>query len=411
MVTRALRKVHRSRLLVSCFFYCIYGCFCATTALVPESTAVPLLRRILASHNEPSDQKGHAEARLFLAEAIRCISNGLVSVDGVPCTDPLSLVSASNYVVMRDAAGVNRLMPPHLDWYLKFYKPRGVISAQRPDKFSRKPTTADFFPLGAPSSLHHAGRLDGDSEGILLLTTDGHFSHFVTSPGKGFEKEYIALTNCAKNRQPPSKECLNSLVEGIVLSDGHVARAKCAEVTDFDGRFARLRLVVTEGRFRMVRRMMRGVGYCCMQLLRVRTCGLGDAALRPACLQEAAKEALEKPEPQVKPATLAKNSKQLHPGEFAPLAPDEVAGIYAGALSSLENTACNKSLSGSGEGGGSHILRRFQCLLYVEYAPSLQPGLIWNSYLSLAKLHLPQMTNVFQYLEYLQILARSLVSD
>ncbi|CAE7427454.1 rluB [Symbiodinium natans] len=176
---------------------------------------------------------------------------------------------------------------------------------------------------------------DRDSEGLLLLTTDGHFTHFVTAPEKSFEKEYVALTCCAKDGAPPSKECLSRLVEGIELSDGHVAKALAAEVVAFDGRFARLRIVVTEGRFRMVRRMLRGCGYCCMQLLRVRTCGIGSAALRPPSLQEAAFEANHKVSPSVAPASAARDPERLFPGEFAAVTPAEVADIYRECLAKV----------------------------------------------------------------------------
>ena len=331
MVAKAFERdfrVPKTRILVL-GLWCVTSWNHVTPPFVPEATAVPLLRRVLAASK---DERKPCEdtPRLVLAEALECIINGLVYVDGAPCTDPASPTTASNLVILHHSKGDIKMLPK-TEWYLKFFKPRGVISANSPDKNSQKPITADFFP-GAPSSLHHAGRLDGESEGILLLTTDGHFTYFVTCPGKDFEKEYIALTNCAKDNKPPSTACLQSLLDGIVLPNGHVARAKYAEVADFDGRFARMRIVVTEGRFRMVRQMLRGVGYSCMQLLRVRTCGIGDAILRPALLQDAANEAREKSKPSVKPARLAENSMQLHPGEFAPLTPEEVGRIYADAL-------------------------------------------------------------------------------
>eukprot|EP00438_Fugacium_kawagutii_P034102 Skav232062 [mRNA] locus=scaffold1641:146497:146760:- [translate_table: standard] len=87
----------------------------------------------------------------------------------------------------------------------------------------------------------------------------------------------------------------------------------------------------------MVRRMLRGVGYSCMQLLRVRTCGIGDAVICPDSLQDAARQnsKRKKTEPVIQTATLAKNPNQLLPGEFAPIEADEVARIYASALESI----------------------------------------------------------------------------
>lgn len=311
-------------------------------ALVPEAPFVPLVRRLLGAsmhQKREAEAEGHCASdlpgfpRLWLSTAFGCVVNGSVYVDGVVQTDPTLLVSTSSTVALQRAGEMCRNVPPQRELYLKFYKPRGVISATNPKQFDGKIITADYFPPGVPPHLHNAGRLDRDSEGILLWTTDGHFSHFVTSPGHGFEKEYVALTNCARDNKPPSEECLKSLREGVVLKDGHIAKATRAEVIDFDGRFARLRIVVTEGKFRMLRRMLRGVGYCCMQLLRVRTCGIGDAVVRPALLHEAVKEAGQKGQKaKPVPATLVQDLQQLLPGDFAPIEPEEVARIYASAI-------------------------------------------------------------------------------
>ena len=148
-----------------------------------------------------------------------------------------------------------------------------MICARAPDAYSAKPHTALYFP-GAPKELHNAGRLDGDSEGLLIMTTDGHLSHFVTRPGGA--KEYLALVGCWDGR-PPGAECLEALRQGVELSDGPAA-ARAVELVDFDGRYGRLRIVVASGRFRMVRRMLRHVGYGCLQLLRLSACGVGGLA-------------------------------------------------------------------------------------------------------------------------------------
>ena len=220
---------------------------------------------------------------------------------------------------------------------MKFYKPRGVICARAPDAYSLKPHTACYFP-DAPRELHNAGRLDGDSEGLLLMTTDGHFSHFVTRPGG--EKEYLALTSCARDGRPPTA-CLEALVKGVKLADGP-AKALRAELVDFDGLYARLRIVVQEGRKRMVRRMLRHVGYCCMQLLRLSSCGIAGAVV-PQGLAAAAQEAQLFKRHQltatVRAARVAEDHGALRPGDVAPLAPHEVLSIYASALEKVGRRA------------------------------------------------------------------------
>jgi len=107
-----------------------------------------------------------------------------------------------------------------------------------------------MYPTGTQGMLHCVGRLDRDSEGLLLLTSDGAFSRFATMPEAHLEKEYLAVTSCVKDGAPPSQDVLKQFQAGVLLHDGE-ARASAAEVVDFDGRLARLRLVVTEGRFRM----------------------------------------------------------------------------------------------------------------------------------------------------------------
>ncbi|CAE6916509.1 rluB, partial [Symbiodinium sp. CCMP2456] len=159
--------------------------------------------------------------RLFLPQALRLVEDGRVAVDGQREFDPVALVSRDAEVLVLGEDGQDVAVDAPSDAYLKFFKPRGVVTSHN-EKSSQRPVIASFYPADAPSSLHNAGRLDRDSEGLLLLTTDGHFTHFATAPDKSFEKEYVALTCCAKDRAAPSPECLRRLVEGVELSDGFV---------------------------------------------------------------------------------------------------------------------------------------------------------------------------------------------
>ncbi|CAE7244530.1 rsuA [Symbiodinium microadriaticum] len=287
--------------------------------------------------------------RLFLPQALRLVEDGRVAVDGQREFDPVALVSRGAEVLVLGEDGQDVAVDAPSDAYLKFFKPRGVVTSHN-EKSSQRPVIASFYPADAPSSLHNAGRLDRDSEGLLLLTTDGHFTHFVTAPDKSFEKEYVALTCCAK-------------VEGVELSDGFVAaraasskghkefkdkiwgawetqaKAVRAEVMAFDGRFARLRIVVMEDVAGLWLLLHPG-----MQLLRVRTCGIGAAALLPASLEEAAFEANHKAPPAVAPAASARDPELLQPGEYASIAPLEVAGIYRACLAKIERSRSRISM-------------------------------------------------------------------
>ncbi|CAE8601866.1 unnamed protein product [Polarella glacialis] len=262
--------------------------------------------------------------------AARQLAEGRVFVDGLRCGSGLAgLVGSEQVVSVRPDSGPELELPVVKEFYLKFFKPRGVITSHSMEKLSARPVISACYPTGAPQSLHFAGRLDRDSEGLVLLTTDGLLSYFATTPGAHLDKEYMVVTSCQRDGRPPSEDSLQMLRDGVELYDG-LARAQEAEVVDFDGRFARLRIVVSEGRFRMVRRMLRSVGYCVMQLLRTKASGVQGVQL--PSMQEAVKDhSLHKRAGftiQAAPALLAKDTSCLQPGEFAPLSPPEVNNIY-----------------------------------------------------------------------------------
>lgn len=297
----------------------------AGTHVVAPSEVVPLLRRVgLAS-------------KCTVRYARRLLAKGEVWVDGQRCVDEAAVVGANNQVFMlhRDrCGGLLQVDAPHpQEFYLKLFKPRGVICSHRHEKLSARPIISSLYPQSTEGVLHPCGRLDRDSEGLLLLTSDGAFSRFATMPEAHLEKEYLVVTSCERDRAPPGEAVLQQLREGVDLGDG-TARAAVAEVTSFDGRFARLRLVVTEGRFRLVRRMLRAVGYSCLQLLRMRIGEISGIVLRPEVLAEAAAEAWNEPTPRLQPAPLG-DAFALQPGECAPLEAAEVQGVYRRGLNWL----------------------------------------------------------------------------
>jgi 23S rRNA pseudouridine2605 synthase len=115
------------------------------------------------------------------------------------------------------------------------------------------------------------GRLDADTEGLLLLTNDGELAHRLTHPSFGVEKEYVAQVEGT-----PSRGALRKLREGVELDDGITAPAKVALVEP-----TVLRLVIHEGRNRQVRRMCDAIGHPVVRLVRTRIGPLRDTALRP----------------------------------------------------------------------------------------------------------------------------------
>lgn len=155
---------------------------------------------------------------------------------------------------------------PGLVHYL-LNKPRGVVStAADPEG---RPTVVSLVP--DEPRVYPVGRLDADSEGLLVLTNDGDLTHRLTHPSFGVPKEYLAQV---KGRPAPT--AVRRLREGVDLEDGPTAPAKVALVAP-----TTLRIVIHEGRNRQVRRMCDAVGHPVTRLVRTRIGPVSDQRLSP----------------------------------------------------------------------------------------------------------------------------------
>jgi 23S rRNA pseudouridine2605 synthase len=155
---------------------------------------------------------------------------------------------------------------PGLVHYL-LNKPTGVVSTAedthgRPTVVSLVPSDPRVFPVG---------RLDMDSEGLLILTNDGRLTHRLTHPSFGVPKEYLVEVE-----GEPSAGDVRRLRDGIDLDDGPTAPARVAVVAP-----TLLRIVIHEGRNRQVRRMCEAVGHPVLRLVRTRIGPLTDPTLAP----------------------------------------------------------------------------------------------------------------------------------
>jgi 23S rRNA pseudouridine2605 synthase len=146
-------------------------------------------------------------------------------------------------------------------------KPAGVVTTASDPQ--GRPTVAGLVP--EEPRVYPVGRLDADTEGLLLLTNDGELAHRLTHPSFGVEKEYLAEVEGT-----PSRGALRRLREGVELEDGPTAPAKASLVGDHT-----LRLTIHEGRNRQVRRMCAAVGHPVVRLVRVRIGPLADRRLAP----------------------------------------------------------------------------------------------------------------------------------
>lgn len=193
------------------------------------------------------------------------ISGGRVTVDRVPArlgqrVDPESQVVA----VDGEVVGLR----PGLVYYL-LNKPAGVLSTA--DDPHGRPVVIDLVP--AEPRVFPVGRLDADTEGLLVLTNDGALAQRLTHPSFGVEKEYLAQVVGR-----PAPGTLRRLREGVELDDGVTAPARVSLVGP-----ETIRLVLHEGRKREVRRMCEAVGHPVTRLVRTRIGPLADPTLAPGC--------------------------------------------------------------------------------------------------------------------------------
>lgn len=160
---------------------------------------------------------------------------------------------------------------PQFVYYL-LNKPAGVVTTAhdpqgRPTVLSFVTSSARIFPVG---------RLDMDTEGLLLLTNDGRLAHLLTHPSSGVAKEYLVRV-----AGDPSPGSLRRLREGVELEDGLTSPARVSRVSD-----GVLRIVIHEGRNRQVRRMCAAIGHEVIRLVRTRIGPINDATLVPGASRQ-----------------------------------------------------------------------------------------------------------------------------
>lgn len=155
---------------------------------------------------------------------------------------------------------------PGLVYYL-LNKPAGVVTTA--DDPGGRPTVVSLVP--SEPRVHSVGRLDMDTEGLILLTNDGELTHRLTHPSFGVEKEYVAEVEGTVGRG-----ALRKLRDGVELDDGVTAPAKASTIAQNV-----IKLVIHEGRNRQVRRMCEAVGHPVTRLVRTRIGPLRDTALAP----------------------------------------------------------------------------------------------------------------------------------
>ncbi|MER3405750.1 MAG: pseudouridine synthase [Chloroflexota bacterium] len=203
-------------------------------------------------------------------DAEELIRAGRVTVNGVRAELGMKVNPETDRVEV-DGKPV-RLRTRH--YYLALHKPPGYLSTLE-DPQGRK-TIVDLLPAALRAErLYPAGRLDNDSEGLMLLTTDGEWAHRVMHPSHGHEKEYLVLVSGR-----PERHALQRLEEGIELDGEKTAPAQIV-VRRTDGRNTWLTVVLREGRKRQIRRMFEAIGHPVLRLIRQRIGPVRLGRLKP----------------------------------------------------------------------------------------------------------------------------------
>jgi 23S rRNA pseudouridine2605 synthase len=221
----------------------------------PEPVDGERLQKVLA-------QRGFGSRRV----CEELIEQGRVTVNGEPAQ------LGRRVDVLRDAVAVDGVavgVRPDLVYYL-LHKPYNVITTVK-DTHDRV-TVVELVP--SEPRVFPVGRLDLDSEGLIILTNDGELTHHLTHPSFGVEKEYLVHVRCGPDGVPET--ALNKLRRGVELDDGITSPAKVGQVQP-----GVLRIVIHEGRHRQVRRMCDAVGHEVNRLVRTRIGTLVDATLKP----------------------------------------------------------------------------------------------------------------------------------
>jgi len=196
------------------------------------------------------------------------IAAGRVRVNGHPVGlgDKADAIRDKISVDGRPIEAVEKLV------YVALYKPRGVISTvSEPDL---RPAVRNLVPL--PGTLYPVGRLDFDSEGLLLMTNDGNLANRLTHPRYEHEKEYRVLV-----ARHPDQEQLDAWRRGIVLEDGfHTAPAEVHMISK-QGKGAWLSITLKEGHKREIRETGKQIGLPVVRIIRIRIGTLRLGNLKP----------------------------------------------------------------------------------------------------------------------------------
>lgn len=197
------------------------------------------------------------------------IKDKLVEVNGEVITDHGTKIDPDNDKITVSGEGVN-----YQEFvYFMLNKPQGVISA------TEDPMHETVIDLLEPNDIvqepHPVGRLDIDTEGLLILTNDGKLTHHLTSPNREVEKVYVADIDGIV-----TDDDIQAFKQGVTLDDGYEAKPGYLEILGIDeeNQMSQIRVTITEGKFHQVKRMFEAVD---KEVLTLKRMEMGKLKLDP----------------------------------------------------------------------------------------------------------------------------------
>jgi 23S rRNA pseudouridine2605 synthase len=158
--------------------------------------------------------------------------------------------------------------------YIALYKPRNVLSTVEKERDDDRRTVREL--VEEPGHLYPVGRLDYESEGLILMTNDGELANRLTHPRYGHEKEYRVLL-----ASRPDREQVEVWKRGVVLEDGYKTQPVDVRFETTQGKGAWVRVVMGEGRKRQIRETCQQLGLPVVRIVRVRIGTLRIGTLKP----------------------------------------------------------------------------------------------------------------------------------
>ncbi len=197
------------------------------------------------------------------------IAEGRVEVNGKVATLGMKADMRRDKIVV-DGRQLDKVESEQI--YVAVHKPRGVLSDQ--DEYEKRATVREMVPV--PGHLFCVGRLDYDSEGLILMTNDGDLANHLTHPRYRHDKEYRVLVS-----KKPDSQQLAGWRRGIVMEDGSRTLPARVEVEGLSAKGAWLRIILREGKKRQIREVGGRIGLPVSRIIRTRisTLELGDLKL------------------------------------------------------------------------------------------------------------------------------------